>query len=219
MRPELPGAYLQLPPASVIQAVQASWSTLRKRARVLLVMDASALSSGVDADHLAQSVSAGLEKLAGDDQVGAWELPGATGSSLTYIVLEPVQPGKADAARIVQEIRSMKRATGGIALYTSLRAAASTLSTNLDPSRINAIVLISAGRSTDPGDAPRFTTLTALTALAGQTPGVHVFTVALGKNADRSNLHLIALEGKGASYDASDPASVSRALAAVISNF
>jgi len=48
---------------------------------------------------------------------------------------------------------------------------------------------------------------------------VHVFTIAVGNHRDRANLRLIALEGKGASYDACDPASVGRALNAVISNF
>jgi hypothetical protein len=46
-----------------------------------------------------------------------------------------------------------------------------------------------------------------------------VFTVAYGKNPDRQVLRLVALAGKGAYYDASDPPSLARALAAVLTNF
>jgi Ca-activated chloride channel homolog len=220
MRPELPGAYLQLPPAPVIQAVQASWSSVRKRARVLLVIDSSALASGLDARRFAQSVAAGFKQLAGDDQAGAWVLPGPGGASaLPYVDLVSVAPLRGDAATLEGDIGALKPSTGRIALYSSLQAAVTAMATNIDPSRINAVLLISAGRSTDPGDTARFATLSAVSAIAGQIPGVHVFTIAVGKNPDRANLHLVALEGKGASYDASDPTSVSRALAAVISNF
>jgi Ca-activated chloride channel homolog len=219
LRPELPGAYLQLPPAPVIQAVQASWTTLRKRARILLVIDSSALASGLDAKRLAQSVSAGLKQLAGDDQAGAWVLPGAAGSSAAYTELVSVQPLQGDAATLDADIGALQPPTRRIALYLSLQAALNAMAANLDAARINAVVLISGGRSTDPGDAGRFTTLTAVSRLASQVPGVHVFTIAVGKDPDRANLHQVALEGKGASYDASDPTSVSRALAAVISNF
>ena len=43
MLPNRPGAYLVLPTGQVIGAIQASWNGLRKRARVLIVIDRSAL--------------------------------------------------------------------------------------------------------------------------------------------------------------------------------
>jgi len=219
LRPELPGAYLQLPPAPIIQAVQASWSLVRKRARILLLIDSSALASCLDASRFAQSVRTGLKQLAGDDQAGAWVFPGSGSGAPPYTQLVPVQPLQADEAALQGAIAALKPSSGPVALYSSLQAAVNAMATNIDPSRINAVLLISAGRSTDPGDAPRFPTLTSVTTLAGQIPGVHVFTIAVGNHRDRANLRLIALEGKGASYDACDPASVGRALNAVISNF
>lgn len=219
MRPDLPGAYLQLPTGPVIQLVQASWSGFRKRARVLLLIDTSALESGLDANRVAQSVSAGFKQLAGDDQAGAWALPGASGSALTYVEVIPIQPLRSSATTLEHAIGAVRPSSGHVALYRTLQAAATAMSASLDPTKINAVVLISAGRSSDPADSDRFSALAALSGMASQVPGVHVFTIAYGKNPDRQNLRLVALEGKGASYDASDPTSVSRALAAVISNF
>jgi Ca-activated chloride channel homolog len=219
LRPELPGAYLQLPPAPVIQAVQASWSLARRRARILLLIDSSALAGCLDASRFAQSVRTGLKQLAADDQAGAWVFPGTGSAAPPYSELVPVQPLQADEATLYGAIAALKPSSGRIALYSSLQAAVNAMATNIDAARINAVLLISAGRSTDPRDAARFPTLNSVRTLAAQIPGVHVFTIAVGNNRDRANMHQIALEGKGASYDACDPASVGRALNAVISNF
>ncbi len=219
MRPELPGAYLQLPPASVIQAVQASWSGVRKRAHVLLVIDSSAIVTGADANRIVGSVVAGFKQLAGDDQAGAWSLPGPAGDANPYTEMVAVQPLSADGTALFRAVSGLHSSPGRVQLYKALEDAVDSISTNKDPGKINAVVLISAGRSTDPGDADRFSALADISGLASQVPGVHLFTIAIGKNPDGANLHLVALAGKGASYDASDPASVGRALAAVISNF
>ena len=219
LRPELPGAYLQLPPAPVIQAVQASWSLVRRRARILLLIDSSALAGCLDASRFAQSLRTGLKQLAADDQAGAWVFPGTGSAAPPYSQLAPVQLLQADGATLQGAISALKSSSGRVALYSALQAAVSAMASSIDASRINAVLLISAGRSTDPGDAARFPTLNSVSTLAAQIPGVHVFTIAVGNNRDRANMRQIALEGKGASYDACDPASVGRALNAVISNF
>jgi len=219
LRPELPGAYLQLPPAPVIQAVQASWSLVRRRARILLLIDSSALAGCLDASRFAQSLRTGLKQLAADDQAGAWVFPGTGSAAPPYSQLAPVQLLQADGATLQGAISALKSSSGRVALYSALQAAVSAMASSIDASRINAVLLISAGRSTDPDDAARFPTLNSVSTLAAQIPGVHVFTIAVGNNRDRANMRQIALEGKGASYDACDPASVGRALNAVISNF
>lgn len=219
MQPGLPSAYLQLPPAPVIQAVQASWRGIRKRARVLLVIDSSALTTGLDANRLAESVATGFEQLSGDDQAGAWSLPGAGGQSSPYTELVAIQPLQLDAIPLQHAIAGLHSSTSRVELYRPLETAVTAMAANIDRTKINAVVLVSAGRSTDPGDADRFSALADISGFASEIPGVHLFTIAVGKDPDRATLHLVALAGKGASYDASDPSSVGRALAAVISNF
>ncbi|TMC38277.1 MAG: VWA domain-containing protein [Chloroflexi bacterium] len=219
MLPTRPCAYLELPTAKVIADVQASWNGLRKRARVLVVIDRSALAGDADAKKLAQSVDAGLTLMAGDDMAGAWALPAAAGSTQPYVELVPLQLLEAHRSELRAALGATHRSVDRVALYQTVAAAVSKLKTSVDPSRINAVLLLSAGRSSDPADVDRFTTLADLSAVARQVPGVHVFTVAYGTNPDRQVLRLIALAGKGAYYDASDPPSLVRALAAVTSNF
>ena len=219
MLPNRPGAYLELPTAKVIADVQASWNGLRKRARVLVVIDRSALAGDADAKKLAQSVDAGLTLMAGDDIAGAWALPATAGGTQPYVELVPLQPLEPHRSELQTALAATHRSADRVALYQTVAAAVSKLKTSVDPSRINAVLLLSAGRSSDPADVDRFTTLADLSAVARQVPGVHVFTVAYGTNPDRQVLRLIALAGKGAYYDASDPPSLVRALAAVTSNF
>jgi Ca-activated chloride channel homolog len=219
MLPNQPGAYLELPTAAVISDVQTSWNELRKRARVLVVIDRSAFTADNDATKVAQSVDAGLTMLAGDDTAGAWSVPAAAGSNQPYAELVPLQSLEAHRAELRAAIAATRRSSERVALYRAVALAVAKLKTSQDPSRINAVLLVSAGRSSDPADVDRFSTLADLSAAASQVPGIHVFTVAYGNSPDRQVLRLVALAGKGAYYDASDPASVARALTAVTSNF
>jgi len=219
MLADRPGAYLELPTGQVIADVQASWNAIRKRARVLLLIDRSALTADDDATTLAQSVDAGLKLLAADDMAGAWAVPAAPGAAQPYVELVPLQPVETHRAELQAAIAVIRPSSAAIALYRSVALAVANLKSSADPSKINAVLLVSAGRSSDPADADRFTTLADLSALASQGPGIHVFTVAYGKNPDRQVLRLVALAGKGAYYDASVPPSLPRALAAVLTNF
>jgi Ca-activated chloride channel family protein len=219
MLPDRPGAYLELPTGQVIADVQASWNTIRKRARVLVLIDRSAFTVDDDAMYLAQSVDDGLKQLAADDMAGAWAVPAAAGAAQPYAELVPLQPVETHRAEMRAAIAATHPSSDAIALYRSVARAVANLKSSADPLKINAVLLVSAGRSTDPADADRFTTLADLSAVAGQVPGIHVFTVAYGKNPDRSVLRLIALAGKGAYYDASVPPNLTRALAAVLTSF
>ena len=219
MLPDRPGAYLELPTGQVIADVQASWSVVRKRARVLIVIDRSAFSADDDPTKLAQSVDAGLKLLAVDDVAGAWAVPAAASGAQPYVELVPLQSLETHRTELQAAIAATRRSSDAIALYRALGVAVANLKSSVDPSKINAVLLVSAGHSSDPVDVDRFTTLADLSAAASQVPGIHVFTVAYGKNPDRQVLRLVALAGKGGYYDASDAPSVARALTAVTSNF
>ncbi len=218
MLPNRPRAYLELPTGQVISAIQASWNGLRKRARVLIVIDRSTLSSDDDAKKLAQSVNDGLKQLADDEVVGAWDIPGATGAAQPYLEVLPLQSLGPHRAELQSAIAGSRWSSDRATLYRAVALAVATLTVGQDPSRINAVLVISTGRRS-PADANNFKTLADLSAVAGETPGIHVFTVAYGKSPDQNELQLMAKAGKGGYYDASDPTSVARALIAVISNF
>jgi Ca-activated chloride channel family protein len=218
MLPNRPGAYLELPTAQVISDIQASWNELRKRARVLIVIDQSALSGVTDAKNLAQSVADGLRQLVDDDMVGVWAVPAAAESAQPHKELMPLQSLGPHRAELQSAIAGMHHSSARPALYRAVALAVDQLKTGRDATKINAVVVISAGRS-NPADTARFTTFADLSAVAGEIPGMHVFTVGYGTNPDQKELQLMSTAGKGAYYDASDPSRVARALIAVISNF
>ena len=218
MLPDRPGAYLELPTGQVISDIQTSWKGLRKRARVLIVIDRSALSGDDDAKKLAKSVGDGLGQLADDDLIGAWEIPASAGSAQPFTELMALQSLRPHRAELQSAIAGLRQSSDQPALYRAVALAVAQLKTGQDSSRINAVLVISTGRRS-PTDANNFKTLAELSAAASEVPGIHVFTVVYGNNPDRDELQLMAKAGKGAYYDASDPSSVARALIAVISNF
>ena len=218
MLPNRPGAYLELPTGQVISDIQASWNGLRKRARVLIVIDRSAFSGDGDAKKLAQSVDDGLKQLADDDIVGSWEVPAVAAGAQPYAELVGLQSLGPHRAELQSAIAASHPSTDRPALYRAVALTVANLKGGQDLSKINAVLVISSGRRS-PADANTFRTLADLSVVASEIPGIHVFTVAYGKDPDKSELQLMAKAGKGAYYDASDPSSVARALISVISNF
>jgi Ca-activated chloride channel family protein len=94
-----------------------------------------------------------------------------------------------------------------------------------DPTLINAVVLLTDGVNDDGQTADDDDQLDELLAtLERGTEGesakpIRVFTIAYGKQADFSTLERIAEATNAASYDASDPATISKVFTAVVSNF
>jgi len=90
-----------------------------------------------------------------------------------------------------------------------------------DPSRINAVVLLTDGRNDDPRNKDLEGTLNTLRADSEgvSSKPVRLFTIAYGKDADKTALKRIAEAASAATYDASDPKSIDRVFTNVISNF
>src|ERR1700730_10812646 len=91
-QPDRPSAYLQPPAAEVIQRMEKDWKDLRKRAKVLLLLDTSSSTSGGDARNLETSLAAGLKELASDDQIASWEFNSNVAGSLPYRQALPFAP-------------------------------------------------------------------------------------------------------------------------------
>ncbi|HEY8060319.1 MAG TPA: hypothetical protein VID94_16260, partial [Acidimicrobiales bacterium] len=94
-----------------------------------------------------------------------------------------------------------------------------------DPASINAVVLLSDGVNDDGDAADDDDQLDELLAtLAAGSEGqraepVRVFPISYGADADLNTLQEIAEASNAALYNASNPATIDRVLAAVISNF
>lgn len=224
MLPAEPKAVLTPPSPPVLAGVQDSWEQSRKRAKVLLVLDVSGSmgelvgSEGASKLDLAKRAAASaVDLLAPDDQVSLWVFSTQQDGSKPYRELVPFGPAAERNAALKAQIADLVP-SGGTGLYATTRAAAASLAAAFDPTRINAVVVLTDGRNEFPAD----NSIDSLTrALTGEDADrtVRVFPIAYGDDADLGELTAIADASRAAAYDASDPASIDKVLTAVLSNF
>jgi Ca-activated chloride channel family protein len=223
--PDEPKATLSPPSPPVLDEIQRSWTELRKRARVLLVIDVSGSmgdavpESGSTKLDLAKSAAIkALDEFAPDDDVGLWifssEFPSV---STPYLELLPVAP-------LAQQLSQMKQLIGhlqptrGTALYATARAATRVMQESFDPTRINAVVLLTDGKNEYPEDVDLDGLLRQLQSEDEDT-AIRVFPIAYGEDADLGTLTKIAEASRAAVYNSADPASIDNVFTAVVSNF
>ncbi len=210
--PEQPKVELTPPSPPVLALIRDSWRDLRKKARVLFVIDRSGSMQDDNRIELAREAAAkafgGFGPL---DQVGL-----VTFSS-DYRVDVPVGPVNKNLSPLVTAARGLFP-EGGTALYASTRTAHDQMVREFQPGLINAVVVMTDGKNDDPdSDLDRL--------LASLRPGedasrtVRVFTVAFGSDAGLDELKQIAEASTGAAYDARKETSIEKVLSDVVSNF
>jgi Ca-activated chloride channel family protein len=218
--PAQPKQVLTPPAPEVLDGIQTSWTELRKRAQVLLVMDVSGSmgeSAGGGQSKLELAKEAAIDSLslfAPDDDVGLWvfttDLPGAA----DYQELIPIGPLGPHLDEFRREIRGLVP-LNGTPLYTAVHDSVETMRSQLDPDRINGVVVLTDGRNED----PRNQDLDGLLRYLDSELNVRVFPIAYGEDADLQTLTRIAQASRAAVYDASDPSTISKVFVSVISNF
>jgi Ca-activated chloride channel family protein len=218
--PEQPALVLDPPAPEVLDEIQRGWTDLRKRARVLLVIDISGSmgeavpEAGASKLDLAKEAAVdALDLFAPDDEVGLWvfttDLP--DGDTAELIPIGPVGPRLSDLRRAIRSLQPLN----GTPLYTATEGAVTHLRSNLDPERINGVVLLTDGRNED----PRNTDLGGLLRFLDSELTVRVFPIAYGADADLETLRRIAEASRAQVYDATDPAAIAKVFVSVISNF
>jgi Ca-activated chloride channel family protein len=154
-----------------------------------------------------------LDLFAPDDEVGLWvfttDLP--DGDTAELIPIGPVGPRLSDLRRAIRSLQPLN----GTPLYTATEGAVTHLRSNLDPERINGVVLLTDGRNED----PRNTDLGGLLRFLDSELTVRVFPIAYGADADLETLRRIAEASRAQVYDATDPAAIAKVFVSVISNF
>jgi len=225
-----PATTLEVPDPEVMVRVLDSWSTNRKSARVLLVMDVSG-SMGEEADpetgetklDLAKRAAIeALDQFKAEDEVGLRIFSTDIGPSepTDYLDLVPVGPVGEQREELASRIRNLIP-TQGTPLYTVTRASYDMLVESYAPERINAVVLLTDGRNEDPRNDDQEQLLSVLRASnEGQAARpVRIFPIAYGGDADLATLRRIAEATNAAAYDAGDPRSITKVFTAVVSNF
>lgn len=223
MLPNEPKVILSPPAPAVLDLVQQSWKQLRKRARVLQVIDVSgsmgeAAGSETKLELAKQAAIRALTQYAPDDEVGLWVFSSnVEGRPTPWQELVPIKPVKENLATLRSRIGGLTP-RGGTALYASTRASVRHVRESFDPQRINAVVFLTDGKNEYPPDTDLEGLLRDLRS-EDESVAVRVFTIGYGEDADLPTLRRIAEASRGAAYDASDPASIDKVFTNVISNF
>ena len=231
--PNQPSTTLEVPEPGVMLDLITQWGQTRKAAQVLLVLDvsgsmadfASSDSRDTKLDLATQAAATALEQFIDDDIVGLRTFStdlgvGEDGQALDYLDVVPLGPVRQNEGQLVQALEGLFP-VAGTPLYTVTRDSFADIVEVYDPTRINAVVLLTDGVNDD----PRNDDLTGLLSfLEGQAQGetaaqVRVFPIGYGQDADFNVLEQIALATNARSYDASDPRSIDQVFTAVISNF
>ena len=234
--PNQPQTLLEVPEPEVLTRLLDDWQDQRKPARVLLLVDVSG-SMGEVADpetgatklDLAKSAAiTALDDFNDDDEVGLWvfttALTDPDGQPTEH--LELVAPGRVgDVGETLKASLRDLVPLKGTPLYSATELAYDNQVEGYDPTRINAVVLLSDGVNDDgePDDDRQQlqSLLDALTrnAEGQQSQEVRVFTISYGDSADLATLRRIAEASQAAVYDSSDPRSINKVFVAVVSNF
>jgi Ca-activated chloride channel family protein len=222
--PQQPTSTLNPPSPPVLAAVQNSWEQLRKRARMLLVLDVSGSmgefvgSAGETRLDLAKRAAGeAVARVAPDDEISLWIFSTDLDGSTPYRELVPFGPASEQLGPVQSQIEALIP-QGGTGLYATTRAATRALSESFDPSRINAVVVLTDGKNEYPPDNNIDSLVDALGSEDADRQ-VRVFPIAYGDDADLEELRQIAEASRAAVYDASDPSSIDNVLTAVLSNF
>jgi Ca-activated chloride channel family protein len=228
--PSQPQTTLEVPKPPVLAGVIDQWNQIRKKARVLIVVDVSG-SMGDEGDpktgatklDLAKKAAlAALNQFQPDDEVGLRIFSTGISSSepTDYKDLVPIGPVSGNKDRLRSSIQSLVP-TQGTPLYTVAHDSYQKMSDEFDPARINAVVLLTDGRNED----DRNNDLDGLLKfLRGRNEGettkpVRIFPIAYGGDADEATLKRIAEATNAAEYSAVDPKTIVNVFNAVVSNF
>lgn len=142
------------PAPSVLWRMLADWNALRKKARVLLLVDTSDTER---LDAVKRAVPRALRLLRGGDEVGVWAYPTDPGpSGQPYREVLPLT-ALGDGGRLTQAISSLGGGTAEAGAegtrYETVRAARQRLVEMFDPNRISTVLVLGAGPGPTEQDA------------------------------------------------------------------
>ncbi len=233
--PDQPQTLLEVPEPEVMVALLDKWDQQRKGARVMLLMDVSGSMGDIGdpdtgetkLDLAKRAAIEALDDFAAQDVVGLRVFTTDLGPNGDAEFEDVVAVGR----RMTQNREELAAAIESLVplnatpLYSATEATYENAVANFDEERINAVVLLSDGinddgDTTDDGDQLD----SLLESLQSDSEGqlsqpVRVFPIAYGGDADLATLRRIAEASTGAVYDASDPTSITKVFAAVVSNF
>ncbi|MWB98153.1 substrate-binding domain-containing protein [Agromyces seonyuensis] len=218
-----PGVLATSKPAPAVEdgaaqlGILRAWGVLTLRSRLLAVIDVSGsmeepASNGLRRiDVFQQAAMGAVSKFSGEVELGVWLFSTGRNGDLDYEDVVPIAP-LADSAHtqqigaLVQSLPS--RLGGGTGLYDTTYAAVQRVRESYDPTKINAVLLITDGKNEDDTDGLSLEQLLAdLQQLQADDPTkqVPVIMIGFGPDTDMDAMTQIAKSTGGAAYLAEQP--------------
>ncbi len=183
--PAKPQTSLQVPSAAVLDVVRESWLANKRRTNVMLVVDTSGSMEGSKLDNVKTALATFLDQIkSNDERVGLVEFY----SDVTERVR--INELKNNRSALVRAVNTLDSG-GNTALLDGVAAAYERLQQLDDPSRINAIVVMTDGKE----NASALSLKQLVTRLqTGNQRGVPVtiFAIAYGDDADMEVLQAMS---------------------------
>jgi Ca-activated chloride channel homolog len=224
--PNQPQTTLGVPAPPVLVKLIDKWGEVRKRARVLVVIDVSG-SMGDDAgggqtklELASQAAINALDQFQPDDLVGLRVFSTAIGppDHPEYLDLVPIGPIGAQREALANKIRDLTP-QNGTPLYSVADKSYAEMRAGNDPTRINAVLLLTDGKNDDKNNDLNGLLTDLRAGTEGNAANVRLFTIGYGRDADLGTLKRMAEATNAAVYDASDPTTIDRVFTNVVSNF
>ncbi len=234
--PKQPQALYEVPKPAVLVKLLNKWQTQRKSARVLLVLDVSgSMKDPADTGNQDGPTKLDLAKKAAIEALDQFKPEDAVGLRIFTTGLGPDQdqdfldllPVTAIGPRreaLASRIRD-QFPLNATPLYSVIQSSYEKVQADYDPTRINAVVLLTDGMNDDGNredDDQQLQKLLAALRRGSEGEGakpIRIFPIAYGRDADLGTLRTIAEATNSAVYDASDPATINKIFTAVVSNF
>jgi Ca-activated chloride channel family protein len=204
---------LPLPSAATLTAVEHSFPVVRKRARVLFLLDVSGSMSNEIRPGLTKlaaakhAVADALKYFNGTDRIGLAAFSNRPGGGLTPGQVSPVQPLSAGRQHFLAALRAL-RPVSETPLYDAVGHFVTQLADNYRSQDINAVVLLSDGHNNTGRAGSKAQLLQTL-----QRVPILVFTLGYGHQSDTRTLAAISSATGAHYYDATDPNKVNQVLA------
>ncbi len=183
--PTKPQTSLQVPSAAVLDVVRESWLANKRRTNVMLVVDTSGSMEGEKIDNVKEALTTFLDQIKSDEErVGLFEFY----NDVTERV--KINELKNNRSALVRAVNNLDPG-GNTALLDGVAAAYERLQQLNDPSRINAIVVMTDGKE----NASAISLKQLVTHLQnGNQKGVPVtiFAIAYGNDADMNTLQAMS---------------------------
>jgi hypothetical protein len=221
----LSGQILQLATpsgASEAQSTLQIWNKLGLGSRNLTLMDVSSAMdkpSGIGGQtlerELAQTAELGLALFPDSTHMGLWELasnlsPGKPYKQLVSVGSLPGELGLISRREQLQQIieKLQPRPGSTLALHAAILAAYQHMVGDYQPRYANAVLVLTSGVDSDPGDISLTRLLSGLRALYSPARPVEIILIMFGKAGNFPALQQIAAATGGGAYEIANPAQI-----------